>query len=222
MILCKHTAPYRLTDVIDVTSSFLQMPSRTTLFIEDQNMEAAHCCVPLSGAEGPLSSVVCFILSGPTAKQLNIAAFSAVLPPFCLLRSESVDELAKRTKMQQHEAREKSHIPDWPNVSWNVCALRLVTVKMWENSNEAPGRKQRGEETPADNTWRLQVGGVGAAGSVRTATALPAAGSDRGRTAPELVSRRTEAPEYDRRTRTCLNKALRGGKATVVRFGPAE
>lgn len=31
MILCKHTAPYRLTDVIDVISSFLQMHLRTTL-----------------------------------------------------------------------------------------------------------------------------------------------------------------------------------------------
>lgn len=62
------------------------------------------------------------------AKSKIVDLFShlmSLFTPQCLLRSDSSDELVKRTKTQQHPSCENIHITHWPDVYQNVLPKPL-------------------------------------------------------------------------------------------------
>lgn len=49
----------------------------------------------------------------------------SLLTPHCSLRSDTADELVKRTKTQQHQSCENIHITHWPDVYQNILPKPL-------------------------------------------------------------------------------------------------
>lgn len=52
-----------------------------------------------------------------------LVLFQLLFRPHCLIWSESVDESVKRTKTQQHNSHENTHISCWPDVSRNILSF---------------------------------------------------------------------------------------------------